>query len=212
MNPMRDPNRVVISDHWDDVTYQSIKKKDSDPAEGRREESYPDRSEERRSGDCTGYCRLLEQGMHQDGFIGYVKSKTIGGEQDVLYDHNFTEPVFSHISRESRINMAWHQVTTQAANANVAAVLGKTKGVNVISPTWFYLNDNNGGIMSLCSQDYVNYCHQQGIEVWGLVSNLENQDVDDTSVFSLTSSRDNLVNNLVAEAIKIRSGWHQSGL
>ena len=31
--------------------------------------------------------------------------------------------------------MAWHQVTTQAANANVAAVLGKTKGVNVISPT-----------------------------------------------------------------------------
>ena len=98
--------------------------------------------------------------------------------------------------------MAWHQVTTQAANANVAAVLGKTKGVNVISPTWFYLNDNNGGIMSLCSQDYVNYCHQQGIEVWGLVSNLENQDVDDTSVFSLTSSRDNLVNNLVAEAIK----------
>ena len=35
--------------------------------------------------------------------------------------------------------------------------------------TWFYLNDNNGGIMSLCSQDYVNYCHQQGVEVWGLV-------------------------------------------
>ena len=46
------------------------------------------------------------------------------------------------------------------------------------------------------------YCHQQGIEVWGLVSNLENSDVDSTSVLNLTSSRDNLVNNLVAEAIK----------
>ena len=192
----------MISDHWDDVTYQSIKKKTQIRQKGGVKSPI---LTEVKKGDLVTVLDTAgswSKVCSQDGFIGYVKSKTIGGEQDVLYDHNFTEPVFSHISRESRINMAWHQVTTQAANANVAAVLGKTKGVNVISPTWFYLNDNNGGIMSLCSQDYVNYCHQQGIEVWGLVSNLENQDVDDTSVFSLTSSRDNLVNNLVAEAIK----------
>ena len=197
-----DPNRIVISDHWDDVTYQSIKKKTQIRQKGGVKSPI---LTEVKKGDLVTVLDTAgswSKVCSQDGFIGYVKSKTIGGDQDVLYDHNFTEPVFSHISRESRINMAWHQVTTQAANANVAAVLGKTKGVNVISPTWFYLNDNNGGIMSLCSQDYVNYCHQQGIEVWGLVSNLENQDVDDTSVFSLTSSRDNLVNNLVAEAIK----------
>ena len=95
--------------------------------------------------------RFFRYNCSQDGFIGYVKSKTIGGEQDVLYDHNFTEPVFSHISRESRINMAWHQVTNQSANDNLASILQKTKGINILSPTWFYLNDNNGNIASLAS-------------------------------------------------------------
>jgi spore germination protein YaaH len=81
-------------------------------------------------------------------------------------------------------------------------VLGTTKGVNVISPTWFYLDDNEGGIASLASLDYVTYCHQQGVEVWGLVSNLENAEVSTNSVLSVTSSRDNLVNNLISEAIR----------
>lgn len=69
--------------------------------------------------------------------------------------------------------MAWHQVTEQAANSTLANVLSATKGVNVISPTWFYLNDNNGGIKTLASSDYVTYAHQHNVEVWALVSNLE---------------------------------------
>ncbi|MFR5700631.1 MAG: hypothetical protein ACLUD0_01405 [Eubacterium ramulus] len=73
-------------------------------------------------------------------------------------------------------------------------MVGKTKACGNVGPHrpgFIFLNDNNGGIMSLCGRGLcVNYCHQQGIEVWGLVSNLENQDVDDTSVFSLTSSRE----------------------
>ncbi len=198
----KNPNRVVISDQWDDVTYQSIKKKTQIRQKGGVKSPI---LAEVKKGDLVTVLETTgswSKVCSQDGFIGYVKSNTVGSDQDVLYDHNFTEPVFSHISRDARINLAWHQVTNQSANANVADVLGKTKGVNVISPTWFYLNDNQGGIASLCNQAYVTYCHQQGVEVWGLVSNLENQDVDDTSVFSVTSSRDNLVNNLVAEAIK----------
>ena len=138
----------------------------------------------------------------QYGFIGYVKKKALGKTQEVLYDNNYTEPQFSHISKDFKINLAWHQVTNTSANAHVKDVLGKTKGVNVISPTWFYLNDNNGNIASLASEDYVRYCHSQGVEVWALVSNLENAEVDTTQVLSTTSSRDTLVNNLIAEAIK----------
>ena len=197
-----DPNRVVISDQWDDVTYQSIKKKTEIREKGGVKSPILTTV---KKGDLVTVLDTVgswSKVCSQDGFVGYVKTKTIGGDQDVLYDHNFTEPVFKHISEDKTINMAWHQVTNQSANGNIAEVLGKTKGVNVISPTWFYLNDNQGGIASLCNQAYVTYCHQQGVEVWGLVSNLENQDVDDTSVFGITSSRDNLVNNLVAEAIK----------
>lgn len=98
--------------------------------------------------------------------------------------------------------MAWHQITNADANTTIASVLQNTKGINVISPTWFYLNDNNGNIASLASSDYVNYCHQKGIEVWALVSNLENKDVDTTSVLTYTSKRENLINNLISAAIQ----------
>ena len=197
-----DPGRIVISDQWDDVTYQTVKKNTQIRQKGGVKSPI---LSEIKKGDLVTVLDTVgswSKVCSQDGFIGYMKTKAVGSEQDVLYDHNYTEPKFSHITRDKTINMAWHQVTNQTANGNVADVLGRTKGVNVISPTWFYLNDNSGNIASLCSSDYVAYCHQQGIEVWGLVSNLENSDVDSTSVLNLTSSRDNLVNNLVAEAIK----------
>ncbi len=197
-----DPGRIVISDQWDDVTYQTVKKNTQIRQKGGVKSPI---LSEIKKGDLVTVLDTAgswSKVCSQNGFIGYMKTKAVGGDQDVLYDHNYTEPKFSHITRDKTINMAWHQVTNQTANKNVSDVLGRTKGVNVISPTWFYLNDSSGNIASLCSSDYVTYCHQQGIEVWGLVSNLENSEVDSTSVLNLTSSRDNLVNNLVAEAIK----------
>ena len=198
----QDPNRVMIVNEFGKTTVAEMKRDTQVRFQGGVKS--PILTEVKKSEKVTviededGWKKVRTS----DGFIGYVQTNSLKHIKEETISSSFEEPQYTGISKDYKINMAWHQVTTQAANANVAAVLGKTKGVNVISPTWFYLNDNNGGIMSLCSQDYVNYCHQQGIEVWGLVSNLENQDVDDTSVFSLTSSRDNLVNNLVAEAIK----------
>ena len=82
--------------------------------------------------------------------------------------------------------MAWHQVTNQSANDNLASILQKT----------------NGNIASLASSTYVDYCHQNGIEVWALISNLENDSVNTAEVLSHTSSRDNLTNNIISAAIQ----------
>lgn len=196
------PGRVVISDQWGDVEFTSVKKSTQIREKGGVKSPI---LKELKKGDLVTVLEPVDSWMKvcsQDGFIGYVKAKTLGGEQEVLYDHNFEEPVFPHITKDFRINMAWHQVTNQSANSNVASVLSTTKGVNVISPTWFYLDDNAGKIASLASSDYVTYCHQQGVEVWGLVSNLENAQVNTTEVLNVTSSRDNLVNNLISEAIR----------
>lgn len=197
-----DPGRVVISDQWGDVTFTSVKKSTQIREKGGVKSPI---LKEAKKGDLVTVLETVDSWVKvcsQDGFIGYVKEKTLGGEQEVLYDDNFEEPVFQHITKDFRINMAWHQVTNQSANSNIASVLATTKGVNVISPTWFYLDDNEGKIASLASTNYVNYCHQQGVEVWGLVSNLENAEVNTTEVLSVTSSRDNLVNNLISEAIR----------
>ena len=98
--------------------------------------------------------------------------------------------------------MAWHQVTVPEANNSIASVLQNTKGINVISPTWFYINDNEGNIANLASAEYVKYCHDQGIEVWGLVSNLENAEVSTTEILTHTSKRENLENQIIAAAIQ----------
>lgn len=152
---------------------------------------------------------LVEEGddwdhiITMDGYDGYVKKKAVDNEggdipevlplpdEEKLEPQTMSEPVV----------MAWHQVTNQSANRKVASVLANTKGVNVISPTWFYLNDSKGSIASLASSDYVSYCHANNVEVWGLVSNLEDSSVDSTAVLTHTTYRENLVSNLISKAI-----------
>jgi spore germination protein YaaH len=104
---------------------------------------------------------------------------------------------------DGKVEMTWHQVTNVSANSSIDSVLSKTGAINVISPTWFYINDNQGNIANRSSLDYVTKCHAKGIKVWGLLSNLENKDVDTTAVLNTTSARDNLINQTVAAAIAL---------
>lgn len=138
----------------------------------------------------------------QDGMIGYIRNNKLGSEEKKTVKAKGEQPVFNHLLKDKTISMGWHQVTNQDGNKRVANVLQSTKGINVLSPTWFYLNDNDGGIYSLANHDYVNYCHQHGVEVWALISNLENTDVDTTYVLTHTSVRDKLVNQIIASAIE----------
>lgn len=36
-----------------------------------------------------------------------------------------------------KIVLGWHQVTSQDGNNTFDSIVAKTKGMNVISPTWF---------------------------------------------------------------------------
>ena len=115
--------------------------------------------------------------MTDDGIIGYMQKRMLSSVKEKTRKSDFTPDTFAHIKKDYNICMAWHQVTNQSANNAVSSVLANTRGINVLSPTWFYLNDNNGNIANLASLNYVNYCHNQGIEVWALVSNLENKNL-----------------------------------
>ena len=140
--------------------------------------------------------------MSEDGIIGYVKNNAISDITKKDIKNNFKKENFTHKRFNTTINMAWHQVTSPAANSNISSVLASTKKVNVISPTWFSLNDNNGNLKSIASMDYVNFCHQQNVQVWGLFSNLVNTKVDTSYVLTHTSTRQNLVNQIISQAIQ----------
>lgn len=196
------PNRIILYNEWGDYEAASVKRSTQLRAKGGiKSPILADLKEKDR------VC-VLETGeswarvMTENGIIGYVQKKRLSAVTTETRASEYTPDAFPHITKDFDICMAWHQVTNRAANSDIASVLASTKGINVISPTWFYLNDDNGGIADLASIDYVNYCHSQGIEVWALVSNLENSDADSSYVLTHTSTRHNLVNQIVSAAIQ----------
>lgn len=59
-----------------------------------------------------------------DGFDGYVAKEdlTASEEKDVEYDGSYKEE-FTSLTRDHKINLAWHQVTSEDANAGLAQTL-----------------------------------------------------------------------------------------
>lgn len=138
-----------------------------------------------------------------DGYIGYIKDSKLKAQSTLTTTTDFVQPEYSALTKDYTINLAWHQITNKDANNQVLQKIAKAKGLTTISPTWFFIRDNDGNIQSLASQDYVNYCHQNNIEVWGLVENITYKDqIDITSILNKTSSRQNLVTQLIAQAIQ----------
>ena len=153
-----------------------------------------------------------------DAFIGYVENKRLekeGGssleieaqpqEGDASANaggQSFLNPEFTSISKPYKINLAWHAVAGTAGNDTLVSVLEKTEGVNVISPTWFALTNNAGDFSSFASKAYVEKAHSMGLEVWGLIDNFSNPDVDTYEVLSYTSKRAYLIDKLVQTALE----------
>lgn len=196
------PNRLVLTTAWGDYTIASAKKSSEIRYQGGIKSPILATVEKNTELTVLSPDETWTKVATADGVIGYIRSKNLGATSTKTVSSDFVPEQFTHITKDFKINMAWHQVTNQSANGNIASVLQSTKGINVLSPTWFYLNDNSGGIASLASSSYVDYCHQNGIEVWALVSNLENPDVNAESVLSHTSTRDNLTNALISAAIQ----------
>lgn len=136
----------------------------------------------------------------EDGVIGYTKESRLKKEVKKQIDREFKEEEFKSIHKDEMINLAWHQVTGMAGNNTVVDALANTKGLNVLSPTWFSAKDNEGNIKSLASSDYVNYAHEAGMDVWALVDNFSEK-VDSKELLSHTTARNNMVEQLIKESL-----------
>ncbi len=140
--------------------------------------------------------------LTKDGYIGYIRDKNLSSvTQETIEEPEFEEPEYTSISKDYTINLAWHQVTNMDANDTLLTRIADAKGLTTISPTWFSIADTDGNISSLASQTYVTYAHQQGLEVWALVDNFTDG-VSTYETLSKTSSRQRLVNQLIAAAIQ----------
>ena len=151
--------------------------------------------------------RLLDEGEDwdqvatDDGYIGYIQKKKVSSADTTNYERDFKAEAYSYLTMDEPVNLAWHQVTSTDANSYFADAVQNMTGVNVISPTWFSVSDNDGNVSSLASGEYVMQAHEKGLKVWGLVDNFS-ENMSTTTVLSKTSSRQNLENQLVTYALK----------
>ncbi len=154
---------------------------------------------------------ILEQGdewskvCSTDGVVGYVKVSSLKDQKVETISREFEEQVYSNITKDYTINMAWHQVTNSSVNTSVLQTLAQTKGLTTIAPTWFFIDDVDGNLKSLASESYVNYAHQSNIEVWAVINDFDGgigSQSETFEVLSYTSKREKIINQLIAEALK----------
>lgn len=139
--------------------------------------------------------------MSVSGVVGYTRKKDLGKIYQSEFTTDFEEETYSHILKDSKVSLVWHQVTTMAANDGILNLLNATKGVNVVAPTWFTVSGNKGEITSLASDTYVSRAKSLGADVWGVCNDF-GKDSKIGKVLGQTTSRQKLEKNLIAEAIK----------
>ena len=200
-----EPARIMIESDWEEKTVATVRKN----AKIRLKDDI--KSAFLTEVDKKSQVTVIEKGdkwtfvRTEDGFIGYVKNNALKNEEQSIVSRDFEEQIYPNISKKYTINMGWHVVSNKSANNNVLKTIASTKGLTTISPTWFTINNVSGDITSLASSDYVNYAHQTDIEVWALIKDFDGE-VDTPEemleLLSHTSSRTNLINELMAEVFK----------
>ena len=141
-----------------------------------------------------------------DGYVGYIEKKHLSEvtAETPVKDTGYVEPDYYGNVRAHKINMVWHQVTGAAANGTIQDMIKDVTGVNVLSPTWFFLYDNSGLVESIASKGYVEWAHQNGYEVWALIDDFTHSadnGVVTKEVLSYTSKRQMLIEAVMGEVL-----------
>ena len=201
-----DPSRVMIISDWGETTVATVKRDTQVRYQGGVKS--PVLTELNKKDEVT----IIESEENwkkvrtKDGFIGYVKNNALKKEETKTISRDFEEQEFNSITKDYTINMAWHNVTNSDANSTVLQRIAESKGLTTIAPTWFHVSDTDGNLDSIASADYVNYAHQSNIEVWAAVRDFDggiSSYEESYEVLSYTSKRENLINQLISEALRV---------
>lgn len=103
----------------------------------------------------------------ENGIVGYVKNKTIANLTYVRENMEETKQI------NGKVNLVWDYYSEYAKAPNRSEE--NIEGVNVLSPSFFYLEKGSDGKVSENvkqeGKDYIEWAHNNGFKVWPIVSN-----------------------------------------
>lgn len=195
------PNRVIVRSEWNETVDVAVLKEDVSI-----------RTNDSIKSDIIYKCtedtevvimeseKKWSKVISSNGFFGYVENSDLTKKGTKTYITDFEYPEYTNIGMDKKISLAWHMVTSQAANEKLVDIVTPAKGLNVVAPTWYRLSDNEGNMSSLISENYVKRAHMIGLDVWVVVDD-QSADSDNRQIFTYTSKREKIINQLVADAI-----------
>ncbi len=195
----QEPNRIAIQKDFSDLSVVTVQKDTYVRYRGGIKSEVLTKVNK---GDNLLLMAELENWMQVatwDGYIGYIEKKSVSEAQNIFMDRAAVGESYTYLTMDQPVNLVWHQVMSADANAGLSDAIQNMTGVNVISPTWFYVQDNSGNIINNATADYVAAAHEKGLKVWGLVDNFT-MDISTYEVLSKTSSRQHLVGELISAA------------
>ena len=141
--------------------------------------------------------------MSEDLVTGYIEIKHLGEKYDRAETPvNDVAPItVTQVADYSQpIVLAWHNVTGDSSDSALKDNEKFLQYINVISPTWFSIADDEGTVESLASSAYVEKCHSKGIKVWGLFSNLTHPEASTSAVLGNPEKRAYIIEQLLGYA------------
>lgn len=141
--------------------------------------------------------------LSTDGFMGYVENRYIEKSGEVKKEpvKETIEDGYITLAYEGKVNMGFHQVFSEKANDTLGSYSDNTSGMNVISPTWFRISNNDGTLESIASKSYVEEAHARNMKVWALCTDVD-YEVDMEAVLGVTQKRRVLVSQLINYALE----------
>ena len=201
-----EPLRMQVYTQWNSYTSMTISKKTALRYQGGIKS---DILMDLEKGDEVAVLEQMENWSKvktSNALIGYVENKYLTGDKTVerLCSTGFQEIVYSNVKKEGTINLAFHQVFNEVGGDGLASALSNTKAVNVVSPTWFRLNNNSGDFTSIANASYVSKAHELGIDVWALITDVDSTDlygieIDFVELLSSSANRRHLIEGLMAQ-------------
>ena len=166
------PNRLVLTDNWEPYRVASLKRDSAIRVSGGvKSEIVADLAagtQVRIMDEMETWSKVATY----DGLYGYIEKKDLEkyGDASETPVTDYQEPEHPALSLGKKVNLAWHQIAGTLGNDTYYGLMANTKSVNVVSPTWFHLNDN-GQVESFAAHFYVEAAHSQGYQVWAVFDN-----------------------------------------
>ena len=128
----------------------------------------------------------------ENGKIGYVKTSKLENVT-IVRDEEIKQKQIS-----GKVNMFWDYFSQWVQAPNRSGQ--KIEGVNVVSPSFFYLDESSGNLnenVGNAGKAYIDWAHSNGYKVWPMVSNAEAGIKITSNILNSYTKRQNLIQSIV---------------